>query len=196
MFKKITVFGWEVSSTGNIPWTAGWVDEKGWQIQAPLWNGYKNAYDWLRVWVDANHPSFWNCIIDTSDSIRDGLNLITKKIIEEAITTTDPDIIGISSMLDAEDEKNSEGMCNIDHEAAYPYTIHTAVLPKPSLIDANINSAIMAMLDSLTTDSTANIKKYFDPARNDKSLELAMSNGPFGTMTLVQSDAHIDVLTF
>ncbi len=44
------------------------------------------AYDWLRVWVNANHPSFQNCIIDTSDSIRDGLNLITKKIIEEAIT--------------------------------------------------------------------------------------------------------------
>jgi hypothetical protein len=59
--------------------------------------------------------------------------------------TTDPDIIGISSMLDAEDEENSE--CNFDHEAASPYTIHTAVLPNPSLIDANINSAIMAMLD-------------------------------------------------
>jgi hypothetical protein len=40
-------------------------------------------------------------------------------------------------------------MCNIDHEAASPYTIHTALLPKPSLIDAdaNINSAIIAMLD-------------------------------------------------
>jgi hypothetical protein len=38
-------------------------------------------------------------------------------------------------------------MCKIDHEAASPYTIHTAVLPKPSLIDANINSAITAMLD-------------------------------------------------
>ncbi len=38
-------------------------------------------------------------------------------------------------------------MCNIDHEAASPYTIHTAVLPKPSLINSNINSAIMAMLD-------------------------------------------------
>jgi hypothetical protein len=38
-------------------------------------------------------------------------------------------------------------MCNIDHEAASPYTIHTAVLPKLSLIDANINSAITAMLD-------------------------------------------------
>jgi hypothetical protein len=50
--------------------------------------------------------------------------------------------------LDAEDEENSERMCNIDHEVASPpYTIHTAVLPKPSLIDANINSAITAMLD-------------------------------------------------
>ena len=50
-------------------------------------------------------------------------------------------------MLDAKDEGNSEGMCNIDHEAASPYTIHTAVLTKPSLINANVNSAIIAMLD-------------------------------------------------
>jgi hypothetical protein len=50
-------------------------------------------------------------------------------------------------LLDAKDEENSEGMCNIDHEVASPYTIHTAVLPKLSLIDANINSTIMAMLD-------------------------------------------------
>ena len=49
--------------------------------------------------------------------------------------------------MDAEDEENSEGMCNFGHEAASPYTIHTAVLPKLSLIDANINSAIMAMLN-------------------------------------------------
>jgi hypothetical protein len=105
------------------------------------------AYDWLWVWVDANHPSFQNCIIDTSDSICDGLNLITKKIWKEAITTTDPDISGISSVLNAEDEENLEGMCNFDHEAASPYTINTAVLPKPSLINSNINSAIMAMVD-------------------------------------------------
>ncbi len=75
------------------------------------------------------------------------MNHVTEKIIEEAIATTDPDVIGISSMLDAKDEENSEGMCNIDHEAASPYTIHTAVLPKLSLIDANVNSAITAMLD-------------------------------------------------
>ncbi len=87
------------------------------------------------------------CIIDTSDIVRDGLNHIMEKIIEEAITTTDPDIIGILLVLDAKDEVNSKGMCNIDHEAASPYTIHTAVLPKPSLIDANVNSAITAMLD-------------------------------------------------
>jgi hypothetical protein len=105
------------------------------------------AYDWLQVWVDENHPSFQNCIIDTSDIVCDGLNHVTEKIIEEAIMTTDPDIIGISLVLDAKDEENSEETCNIDHEAAPSYTIHTAVLPKPSLIDANVNSAIMAMLD-------------------------------------------------
>jgi hypothetical protein len=105
------------------------------------------AYNWLRVWVNANHPSFQNCIIYTSDNVCDGLNRVTEKIIEEAITTTDPDIIGISLVLDAKDEKNSERMCNIDHEVPSPYTIHTAVLPEPSLIDANVNSAITAMLD-------------------------------------------------
>jgi hypothetical protein len=105
------------------------------------------AYDWLQVWVDANPPSFQNCIIDTSDNVCDGMNHVTEKIIEEAITTTDPDITDISSVLDAKDEENSEGMCNIDHEAASPYTIHTAVLPKPSLINASVNSAITAMLD-------------------------------------------------
>jgi hypothetical protein len=103
----------------------------------------------LWVWVDANHPSFQNCIIDKSDNVHDRMNHVTEKIIEEAIMTTDPDNIGISLVLDAKDEENSEGMCNIDHEAASPYTIHTAVLPKPSLIDANINSAITAMLDKV-----------------------------------------------
>jgi hypothetical protein len=75
------------------------------------------------------------------------MNHVTEMIIEEAIVTTDPDRIGISSMLDVEDEENSEGMCNIDHEAASPYTIHTAVLPNPSLINTNINSEITATLD-------------------------------------------------
>ncbi len=105
------------------------------------------AYNWLQVWVNANHPRFQNCIIDTSDNVCDGMNHVTEKIIEEAITITDPDVIGISSLLDAKDDKNSKGMCNSDHEAASPYTIHTAVLPKPSLINANVNSAITAMLD-------------------------------------------------
>ncbi len=49
-------------------------------------------------------------------------------------------------MLDAKDEKNSKGMCNIDHEAASPYTIHTAVLPKPSLINANIPATATSSL--------------------------------------------------
>jgi hypothetical protein len=83
------------------------------------------AYNWLWVWVNSNHTSFKNCIIDTSDNVHDGLNHATEKIIEEAITTTDPDIIEISLVLDVKDEENSEGMCNIDHEAASPYTTKT-----------------------------------------------------------------------
>jgi hypothetical protein len=76
------------------------------------------------------------------------MNHVMEKIIEEAIMTTDPDITGVSFVLDAKDKDNLEGMCNIDHESASPYTTnHFAVLPKSSLIDANINSAITAMLD-------------------------------------------------
>jgi hypothetical protein len=73
------------------------------------------------------------------------MNHITDVIVEEAIKTTDPDIIGISSILDAEDEENAEGMNKIDHESETPCTIHTVVLPKPTLINANINSVIDAM---------------------------------------------------
>ncbi len=98
-----------------------------------------------------------NCIIDTSDNFCDGMNHVREKIIEEAITTTDPDIIGISLVLDAEGEENSERMCNIDHEVPSPCTIHTAVLPKPSLINANINSAITAMLDITATATSSHI---------------------------------------
>ncbi len=38
------------------------------------------AYDCLWVWIDANHPSFQNCIINTSDNVRDGLNHVMEKI--------------------------------------------------------------------------------------------------------------------
>jgi hypothetical protein len=34
------------------------------------------------------------------------------------------------------------------------------------------------------------IKQYLDPTRNDKSLQLATANGPFGAMTNVQSDDY------
>ncbi len=81
------------------------MDEKGRQIQVSLQMDTDIVYDWLQVWVNANHPSFRNCIIDTSDIVCDGLNHVTEKIIEEAITTTDPDIIGISLVLDAKDRE-------------------------------------------------------------------------------------------
>jgi hypothetical protein len=75
-------------------------------IQKLLMNGYK--FGWMQI----THVSK-NCIINTSDNVCDGMNHVTEKIIEETITTTDPDIIGVSSVLDAKDEENSEGMCNL-----------------------------------------------------------------------------------
>jgi hypothetical protein len=53
--------------------------------------------------------------------------------------------VGMSTALDAEDEEDTSGMNNIDHTSASPYMIHTAVLPKPSLINANVNAAIDAL---------------------------------------------------
>jgi hypothetical protein len=38
--------------------------------------------------------------------------------------------------------------------------------------------------------SPESIKKYLNPTRDAKSLSLAALNGPFGTMTLVQSDDY------
>ena len=45
----------------------------------------------------------------------------------------------MSTTLDAEDKEDIGGMNNIDHKSASPYTIHTAALPMPSIINANIN---------------------------------------------------------
>ncbi len=50
------------------------------------------AYNWLQVWVNANHRSFKECTIDTSNNVLYKMNHVTDKMVEEAITITDPDI--------------------------------------------------------------------------------------------------------
>jgi hypothetical protein len=67
------------------------------------------------------------------------------EIVQEAITTDNPHILGVSAVVGVEDEENGEGTTNIDHKSATPYTIHTAILSKPSLINANVNSSINAI---------------------------------------------------
>jgi hypothetical protein len=105
------------------------------------------AYDWLTFWVNANHPSFKECTIDELEDAQTRMNNVTNEIVQEAITTENPDIVGMSTVLDAEDEEDISGMNNIDHKSASPYTIHTAVLPKPSLINANIHSLARGLED-------------------------------------------------
>jgi hypothetical protein len=54
---------------------------------------------------------------------------------------------------------------NVDHKSATPYTIHTAVLPKPSLINANVNSSINAMWKIVQPEDTnINDNDLFDEA--------------------------------
>ena len=112
----------------------------------------KIAYDWLTFWVNANHPSFKECTIDRSKDAENQMNNVSNEIVQEAITTENPDIVGISITLDAEDEEDINRMNDIDHKSASPYTIHTAVLPKPSLINANINEAIDALCKIVQPD--------------------------------------------
>jgi hypothetical protein len=71
--------------------------------------------------------------------------MVTNEIVNEAITTDDPDIVGIATELDDEDGKNDNDTFSNIGQSAKPYTIQSAVLPKPSLIDANVNAAINVM---------------------------------------------------
>jgi hypothetical protein len=53
------------------------------------------------------------------------MSCVTNKIVQEAITTDNPHIMGLSTVVDAEDEENAEGTSNFDHKSATPYTIYT-----------------------------------------------------------------------
>ncbi len=66
------------------------------------------AYDWLRVWVGAKHPIFEGCTIDTSDNVCLQMNCVTNEIVQETIMTNDPHIMGVSTVVDAEEEENAE----------------------------------------------------------------------------------------
>ncbi len=73
---------------------------------------------------------------------------------QNAITTDDSTITGVSStMLDAANEENIENM-NVTNDTSSSYMVHSAVLPKPSLIDASVNSAITAMWNITHPDDT------------------------------------------
>ena len=73
---------------------------------------------------------------------------------QNAITTNDSTITGVSStMLDAANEENIEIM-NVTNDTSSSYRVHSAVLPKPSLIDAFVNSAMTAMWNITHLDDT------------------------------------------
>jgi hypothetical protein len=60
---------------------------------------------------------------------------------------------------------------------------------------ANTAKAAVECVDNILTvieeiKAPELIKQYLDPTRNDKSLQLALANGPFGAMTNVQPDDY------
>jgi hypothetical protein len=61
----------------------------------------ETAYNWLRVWIGTKHPSFEGCTIDTSDNVRLQMNRVMDQIVQEAITTDNPHIMGVSTKVDA-----------------------------------------------------------------------------------------------
>ncbi len=83
----------------------------------------ETAYKWLRVWIGTKHPSFKGCTIDTSDNVRLQMKRMKDQIVQEAITMDDPHIMGVSTILDVEDEENAEGTSNVNHKSATPYRL-------------------------------------------------------------------------
>ena len=47
------------------------------------------------------------------------MNNVSNEIVQEAITTENPDIVGMSITLDAEDEEDINRMNDIDHKSVY-----------------------------------------------------------------------------
>ena len=103
-------------------------------------------------------------IINTSNNVHQRINNVTVEIIQDTITTNDSTITTMSTMLDTENEENTYNMNGINGTYS-PCTIHSAVLPKPSLIVANVNLAINAMWKLIHPDNTnTNDTHLFDEA--------------------------------
>ena len=84
----------------------------------------EKANNWLQVWIGEKHPSFEWCTINTSDNIRQQMNNVMNEIVQNAMTTDDLIIAGVSTMLDAENKENAE-IINGTNGTSSPCTIHT-----------------------------------------------------------------------
>jgi hypothetical protein len=122
----------------------------------------ENTYNWLHVWIGAKHPSFEGYSLNSSDDVPLQMNNMTNEIVKDAITSDDSTIIGVSTMLDAGNEENTEVMNGANDTSAL-CTIRTSVLPKPLLIDATVNLAIDAMWKIIQPDdANTNNSHLFD----------------------------------
>jgi len=120
----------------------------------------KIAYEWLDVWIKLGNPMFSKITVDRSAEKCCQLENVTADIENNAIFTTSKDIVDIDQMVCIE-EVNEKTFTSI---AAAPLIQHSAVLPKPSLVNIHDNCAIDAMLQMIhpsyedkTLDSCASV---------------------------------------
>ena len=102
------------------------------------------TYSWLRTWVALGHPQFADIEIDNSGPMHERLATEAAAIENDAIANDDTDIAAMSAHMDFEDNDDIE---NTGNTTIIPDLVHAAVLPKPSLINSGINTALTALCD-------------------------------------------------
>ena len=105
----------------------------------------KNAYEWLDVWIKLGNPMFSYITVDRSAEKYSQLEKVTADIENNAIITTSKNIVNIDEMLRIEEPNDKP--CKTNTPA--PLIQHSAVLPKPTLVNINDNCAIDAMLQMI-----------------------------------------------
>jgi hypothetical protein len=106
----------------------------------------EEAYRWLRVWKELKNPFFENVTVDESKNLQRSLRQVTDQIERDAIVTNSRDVIEMATLAQSEDDDVAEIQSdNLSDNSSSPLIIHSAVLPKPSLVEVGMNYAVEAL---------------------------------------------------
>jgi hypothetical protein len=122
-----------------------WRKSKG--IYKYLYNlDIEGAYRWLRVWKELRNPFFEAVTVDESEELKKSLQHVTDDIECDAIITNSREVTEIVNLVQSEDDDTGENASVMPgEETTTPLIVHSAVLPKPSLVEVGVNYAIEAL---------------------------------------------------